>query len=78
MANRDTTRQANLTTILHQLAWEGVETLHSQACVLGTSAKTLHATIMGAVMSDAMAREIEWAVHKPERWMDEDRASAFE
>jgi hypothetical protein len=28
---------------------------------------------MGAVMSDAMAREIEWAVHKPERWMDEDR-----
>jgi hypothetical protein len=33
MADRDTTRQANLTTILRQLAWEGVETLHGVARV---------------------------------------------
>jgi hypothetical protein len=76
MNSRDTTRRDNLIAILRELAWEGVETLQGQARVLGTPAKTLHATIMGKMMSDAMAREIEWAAHKPKLWMDEDQANA--
>jgi hypothetical protein len=70
MNNRDKTRQDNLITLLRELAWEGVETLQGQAHLLGTPAKTLHAAIMGMAMSDAMAREIEWAAHKPKLWMD--------
>jgi hypothetical protein len=70
MNNRDKTRQDNLITLLRELAWEGVETLQSQAHLLGTPAKTLHAAIMGTAMSNAMARELEWAAHKPKLWMD--------
>jgi hypothetical protein len=70
MNNRDATRRDNLLALLRELAWEGVETLQGQAHLLGTPAKTLHAAIMGTAMSDAMAREIEWAAHKPKLWMD--------
>jgi hypothetical protein len=75
MDDRDQARRANLIAILRELAWDGVETLQGQAQLLGAPAKTLHAIVMGRAMPDALAREIEWATHKPTSWMDEAQPS---
>jgi len=75
MNDRDQTRRANLIAILRELAWDGVETLQGQARLLGAPAKVLHAIVIGKAMPDALAREIEWATHKPMLWMDEAQPS---
>lgn len=78
MDDRDQARRANLIAIVRELAWDGVDTLQGQAQLLGTHATTLHAFIMGRAMPDAMAREIEWAAHKPALWMDKPQPSQID
>jgi hypothetical protein len=65
-------RRANLATVLRELEADGVSSLREQADILGTSERVVEAILKGNSMDDALAREIEWSVHKPVYWVDED------
>lgn len=72
MADIARLRRVNFFTILHELYAEGVHSVREQAAALGVSERVLDAILRGRFIEDDLAREIEWAVHKPDRWMDAD------
>lgn len=65
-------RRVNLAIVLRELEWDGVVALEAKAELLGTTTQVLRGVIAGDPMSDELAREIEWATHKPGHWMDDD------
>lgn len=71
MKKTDDIRYANLLTIFRELEVDGVTRLHHQADVLGTTEGILRLLVAGQPMSDALARELEWAAQKPAQWMDD-------
>lgn len=65
-------RLANLRRLIEQLQREGLRTRDAQADALGgLTAERLDAFLAGAPVTDALAREIEWIMHRPRRWLDE-------
>jgi hypothetical protein len=66
-------RRASLRIVLGELAWAGVSSTAGQAALLGLRpGKALAGFLRGDPISDAVAREIEWAMQRRDRWMDED------
>jgi hypothetical protein len=63
-------RRANLASILKELNSEGIVGMTLAAQVLGLREPDLKAMLDGAPVSDATARDVEWAAHKPTGWMD--------
>lgn len=72
MLGRQDLRSENLDAILRELASEGVVGLRLQAKGLGLPASTLERVLKGGLMTDPVARGIEWAAQKPCGWVDED------
>lgn len=73
MTALDHRRRSNLAIVLRELDWSGVEGLKGKAHTLGTTSKILRAIILDRQsMPESLARDIEWIVHKPAGWMDED------
>ncbi|KJV34763.1 hypothetical protein [Luteibacter yeojuensis] len=76
---RQSYRRSNLRHLTRQLAEEGMESLAAQGAALGYLAEQeLRNLLAGAPISDAMAREIEWAVQRPEGWLDGPRKDALD
>lgn len=71
---KDDTRRANLLAVLQEMESSGQSGLRSQARALGIAHREITRLLQGAVMSDRMASEIEWAAQKPVGWMDSDHA----
>jgi hypothetical protein len=63
-------RRANLNLVLKELAVEGIVGTTLAAQALGIRDAEFKAMLEGAPVSDAVARDIEWASHKPTGWMD--------
>jgi hypothetical protein len=76
---RQEQRRANLRHLTRQLAEEGMESLAAQGAALGyLTEKELRDLLAGARISDAVAREIEWAVQRPVGWLDAPRTDALD
>lgn len=69
-------RMENLFAIRRELERDGVCSRQQQADILGTREIELMRILDGHPVSDVLAREIEWAMHKPDRWLDEDHRTA--
>lgn len=72
-------RHENLAHLIEQLRAEGVKEERQILQLLGgLGGAELGALMRGAPISDALAREIEWSMHRPVHWMDtaHDRLSA--
>jgi hypothetical protein len=67
-------RIINFRCVLEELGHDGVDDGPTQARILGLSDKALGDILAGGIICDAMARNIEWAAHKPYRWLDADHA----
>jgi hypothetical protein len=66
-------RRANFRDVIAELQWLGTSSVEEQVAYLGlASRERMTGMLRGADISFAMAREIEWAMHKREGWMDED------
>lgn len=64
-------RLANLHRLIQQLQREGLRARDAQGDALGgLSADRLDALLAGAPLDDALAREIEWIMHRPCGWLD--------
>lgn len=63
-------RWANLRRLLAELEADGIESTLLIQQVLGLRAGVLAKLHKGAEISDAMARELEWAMHRPGGWLD--------
>lgn len=63
-------RWANLRRLLVELEADGIESTLLIHQVLGLRAGVLAKLHKGAEISDAMARELEWAMHRPGGWLD--------
>jgi hypothetical protein len=78
-AKRQVHRRINLQHLSRQLAAEGVESLAAQGAALGYLTETeLRNLLDGEPISDTVAREIEWAVQRPEGWLDAPRNDALD
>jgi hypothetical protein len=68
---RQTRRRANLRHLIQLLESEGIESPSVQAGILANlTALQLQGLLEGGAIPDALAREIEWAMHRPDGWMD--------
>jgi hypothetical protein len=68
---RQTRRRANLRHLIQLLESEGIESPSVQAGILANlTALQLKDLLGGGAIPDALAREIEWAMHRPDGWMD--------
>lgn len=65
-------RHSNLLALCSILGNDNVVGTAAQAAVLGVSESVLRAWLDGRLISDGLARELEWAVQRPSGWMDED------
>lgn len=63
-------RRANLRRVMNDLAKEGIETTFHLAQVLGLSTHVLTRLRAGAAITDQLAREVEWAMNRPQGWLD--------
>lgn len=71
---QQTRRRANLRHLTNQLAEEGEVSLAAQGAALGYLTEgELRSLLDGAHISDEIAREVEWAVQRPDGWMDASR-----
>ena len=71
-------RMENLLAVLRELERDGVCSRQQQAEILGTRQIELMRILDGHPVSEVLAREIEWAMQKPDRWLDEDHRTAGE
>jgi hypothetical protein len=66
-----TRRRANLRHLLQSLDREGVQSWPAQAAIFANMTGPELRTVMeGAQISDGLAREIEWSMHRPDGWLD--------
>lgn len=66
-----TRRHANLRHLIQLLDAEGIQSWAVQAAVFADmTGPQLQALMEGDTISDWLAREIEWAVHRPNGWLD--------
>ncbi len=66
-----TRRRANLRHLIQSLENEGIQSWSAQADLLANiSGPELQNVMQGANVSDVLAREIEWSMHRPEGWLD--------
>ena len=66
-----TQRRANLRHLIEALDHEGVQSWAAQADILaGMTGPALRAVMEGGPVSNALAREIEWAMQRPSGWLD--------
>jgi hypothetical protein len=66
-----TRRRANLRHLLQSLDREGVQSWTAQGAILANmTGLELRAMMEGALISNALAREIEWSMHRPDGWLD--------
>jgi hypothetical protein len=63
-------RRGNLRSILRELDGDGIQSALLIDQVLGLPDGTLKAIRKGAGITDSMAREIEWVMHRPVGWLD--------
>lgn len=63
-------RRANLRSIIEELESDGVDSALLIDQVLGMATGTVANIRKGAEITDAMAREIEWAMNRPSGWLD--------
>lgn len=65
-------RHDNLKRLIAELAADGVHSDQERGQILGRlRGEELARLLQGAPISDAIAREMEWAMHRPTRWMDQ-------
>lgn len=69
-ANQVNRRSTNLAEVVRELGGERTGGMALVAQVLGVPEASLWVLLRGAPMSDEVAKEIEWAVHKPVGWLD--------
>jgi len=66
-------RGANLRGVLIELDWLGVCSYENQAAFLGLGKRQVLTDLLrGAAIASPVARDIEWAMHKRNGWLDED------
>lgn len=66
-----TRRRANLRHLIRSLEEEGVQSVAVQAAILANmTGPQLQALMEGDTIPDTLAREIEWAMHRPNGWLD--------
>ena len=65
-------RRANLRSLIDELYREGYASLATQAAVLGINEEFLRAMLSGYCIVDAVAREVEWSMHRRNGWLDDD------
>jgi hypothetical protein len=66
-----TRRRANLRHLIQSLNDEGIQSWSAQAAIFANmTGPQLQALMEGDPISDALAREIEWAMHRPSGWLD--------
>ncbi|UPG88256.1 hypothetical protein L2Y96_12585 [Luteibacter aegosomaticola] len=76
---RQTRRRANLRHLIDLLIGEGFTSAAAQGGILGNlTGEALREILAGAEISDALAREVEWSMSRPEGWLDEKRQSALD
>jgi hypothetical protein len=63
-------RLANLLAILRELDDFGVVGLGEKAKVLDADVEVLRSVLLGAAMTDALARTVEHAAGRPHYWID--------
>ncbi|UPG92778.1 hypothetical protein [Luteibacter aegosomatissinici] len=63
-------RRGNLRALLQELEDDGIESAVLVDQLLGLHAGTLADIRRGTEITDATAREIEWAMNKPVGWLD--------
>lgn len=68
---RQTRRRANLRQLIQTLDSAGIQSLSEQAAIFANiTGRELEALMRGEFIPDALAREIEWAMHRPNGWLD--------
>ncbi|WP_156128572.1 hypothetical protein [Luteibacter sp. 9133] len=65
-------RHENLLALCAVLENDKVIGTAAQANVLGVAENVLRAWLHGQLISDGLARELEWAAQRPSGWIDED------
>ncbi|APG04841.1 hypothetical protein BJI69_13690 [Luteibacter rhizovicinus DSM 16549] len=66
-----TRRRANLHHLIQLLDGEGLQSWAARAAVMANiTGAQLKAFMEGEAISDEMAREIEWSMHRPSGWLD--------
>jgi hypothetical protein len=66
-----TRRRANLRHLIQSLDDEGIQSWSVQAGIFANmTGSELQELMDGGTISDDLAREIEWAMHRPEGWLD--------
>lgn len=63
-------RRGNLRVLLRELEGDGLESTLLAEHVLGLPTGTVSGLRNGVDITDAMAREIEWAMNRPAGWLD--------
>lgn len=63
-------RRRNLRRLVAELRAEGITAWKGLAVALGIDPGVLDDIRTGGPISDATAREIEWAMQRPARWLD--------
>lgn len=66
-----TRRRANLSHLIQCLHDDGIHSTALKAEILAkTTSPSLMGLLKGGAISDALAREMEWAVNRPIGWLD--------
>lgn len=65
-------RHENLLAVCKVLAGDNVVGTAAQAEVLGVAEHLLRSWLNGRLITDGLARELEWSAQRPSGWMDED------
>jgi hypothetical protein len=63
-------RRRNLRRLIAELRGDGVSQWKALAISLGIEPAVLDDIRTGGPISDTVAREIEWAMQRPARWLD--------
>lgn len=74
-----TRRRANLRHLIQALEREGIQSWALQAGILGDiSGPELQAIMADGTITDAFAREVEWAMQRPSGWLDRQPEDALD
>lgn len=66
-----TRRRGNLRHLIQSLEGEGIQSWSAQAAIFANmTGPRLQALMEGDTISDSLAREIEWSMHRPRGWLD--------
>lgn len=65
-------RHENLLAVCKVLDGDNVIGTAAQAEALGVAESLLRSWLNGRLITDGLARELEWSVQRPSGWMDED------